>query len=219
MKIFHGSKMIIEKPLPHGSASANDYGPSFYLTLDVEAAKSWACRNGSVGIVNEYHVDDRKYRQLKVLDLTDKEGYGVLNWIAILMHFRNLDSSFVRTNGAVLEWLSQYYVDVNDYDVVIGYRADDSYFRFPLRFMTGDLAYDDLERIYRSGDLGIQYAFMSEKAIGLLEYRSCFQCDDAYLGHYFSIVKEATRRFDELIMMPKDPKKTYVLDLMRREHE
>ena len=218
MRLFHGSKRVLENPTPNGSAVANDYGPSFYLTLDVEAAKSWACRNESVGIVNEYYVDKRKYDRLKVLDLTKKDRYSVLNWIAILIHFRKLDSSFVRNNALILEWLSKYYIDVSEYDVVIGYRADDSYFRFPIRFLTGALAFDDLERIYLSGDLGIQYAFMSEKAINLLEFQSSFECDQSYLGHYYGIVKEATRQFDELISLPLDPNKTYVLDLVRRNN-
>ena len=56
MNIYHGSKRIIKEPIPKGSDPHNDYGPAFYLTLDLDSAKSWACKNDSVGIVNKYSV-------------------------------------------------------------------------------------------------------------------------------------------------------------------
>ena len=219
MKIYHGSKAIIEHPLFKGSHDANDYGPSFYLTKDLEAAKSWACKNNSIGVVNEYEIGNAAFDRLKVLDLTNKSKYSVLNWMAILMHFRVLDSSFVRNNQLTLDWLWKYYIDVDDYDVIIGFRADDSYFRFPLRFVSNDLSFDDLEDVFLSGHLGVQYAFMSQRSIDMLKFRRIIECDDAYLGHYYSIVTKASKQFDELLNRPRDPRKKYILDLMREDNE
>ena len=219
MKIYHGSKVVIEHPLVKGSDETNDYGASFYLTKDLEAAKSWACKNSSVGIVNEYEVKASEFDKLRILDLTNKSKYGVLNWMAILMRFRVLDSSFVKRNQLTLDWLQKYYVDVDDYDVVIGFRADDSYFRFPLRFVSNDLSFDDLEDVFLSGHLGVQYAFMSERAIKLLTFKKAIECGEDYLGHYYSIVTEASRQFDELLNRPRDPRKQYILDLMREDNE
>lgn len=219
MKIYHGSKIIIDHPFVKGSNEVNDYGPSFYLTKDLEAAKSWACKNNSVGIVNEYEIKDSSFHKLKILDLTNKSKYSVLNWMAILMHFRELDSSFKRNNQLTLDWLAKYYIDVNEYDVIIGYRADDSYFRFPLRFISNDLSFEDLEDVFLSGHLGIQYAFMSARSIKNLSFKKIIECDDKYLGHYFSIVTKASNQFDELLNRPRDPRKTYILDLMRKDNE
>lgn len=219
MKIYHGSKVLIEHPVVKGSDEANDYGPSFYLTTDLEAAKSWACKHDSIGVVNEYEIRSGSFDGLKVLDLTDKSKYSVLNWMAILMHFRELDPSFVRNNQLTLDWLQKYYVNVDDYDVIIGFRADDSYFRFPLRFVSNDLSFDDLEDVFLSGHLGVQYAFMSERAIKLLSFKRIIECGDEYVGHYFSIVTKASEQFNELLNRPRDPRKTYILDLMREDHE
>ncbi len=219
MIIYHGSKKAINNPLYKGSNPSNDYGPAFYVTKDLESAKSWACRNNTIGIVSKYNIDNKVYSSLKVLDLTDKNKYSVLNWIAILMHFRTLDSHFVKNNELVLNWLSKYYINVNDYDVIIGYRADDAYFRFPIRFVSNDLAFEDLESVFKSGNLGVQLAFISQKAIDSLKYVGDIECDDSFLGHYFSLVKDASNNFDILINKPRDPSKTYVLDLMREEHE
>ena len=218
MKIYHGSKIVIKEPKAKGSNPSNDYGPSFYLTTDLDEAKLWACRHDSLGIVNKYRIDSRSFNNLKILDLTDKSVYSVLNWLAILMHFRELDSSFKRNNKLVLEWLDKYYIDVNQYDVVIGFRADDAYFRFPIRFISNDLAFEDLEDVFISGHLGIQYAFMSERAVSLLKFVGAIECENSFLGHYYSVVTQATKEFDEILSLPRDPNKTYVLDLMRKEN-
>ena len=219
MKIYHGSKTIVNKPIVKGSNPTNDYGPSFYLTTDLETAKAWACRNNTIGFVNCYHVSDEKFRRLKILDLTNKTKYGVLNWIAILMHFRELDSSFFNRNKAFIDWLEKFYIDVNDYDVVLGYRADDSYFRFPTSFINNDLAYEDLEETFMLGKLGVQYAFVSERAINLLRFEKSIECEEFFLGQYYSVVTKASREFNEIKSKPRDPNKTYILDLMREDHE
>lgn len=219
MIIYHGSKKIIKEVKVKGSNPANDYGPAFYLTKDLDAAKSWACRNDSLGVVNKYVINDKAFSNLKILDLTSKDKFSVLNWMAILMHFRTLDSSFVRNNQMVIEWLSKHYIDIDDYDVIIGFRADDSYFRFPLRFISNDLAFEDLEDVFLSGHLGIQYAFISPQAIKVLKFSSAIECEDSFLGHHYSVVEKATREFDELINRPRDPRKTYVLDMMRNDNE
>lgn len=219
MKIYHGSKVLIEHPVVKGSDERNDYGPSFYMTKDLDAAKSWACKNNSVGVVNEYEINNSSFNGLKVLDLTNKDKYSVLNWMAILMHFRELDSSFIRNNVLTLNWLEKFYINVDDYDVIIGFRADDSYFRFPLRFVSNDLSFDDLEEVFLSGHLGIQYAFMSERSIKKLTFRRAIECGEEYLGHYYSVVTKASKQFDELLSRPRDPNKKYILDLMREDNE
>ena len=219
MIIYHGSKTMIVNPIKGGSDPNNDYGPSFYLTLDLDSAKSWACKNNTIGVVNKYVVDNKKYEELKVLDLTNKTKFSILNWLAILMHFRKLDSSFIKKNQPAIEWLKKFFINVNEYDVVIGYRADDSYFRFPSSFISNELAFDDLEEIFMLGDLGVQYAFMSQRAIDLLKFEKIIPCDESFLGHYYSIVTKATTTFDEILNRPRNPNKTYIFDLMRDDHE
>ena len=219
MKIYHGSKKIIESPKVKGSDSTNDYGPSFYLSLDLNAAKSWACKNDVLGVVSEYECDTKKFKKLKILDLTNKNKFTVLNWIAILMHYRELDTNFVEKNKSVLDWLSKYYIDVDEYDVIIGYRADDSYFRFPIRFVSNDLAFEDLEEVFMLGHLGIQYAFMSKKAIDLLVFNKSIECEPSFIGHYYSVVTKASKEFNAVLNRPRDINKHYILDLMREDHE
>ncbi len=217
MIIYHGSKQIIKKPVVNGSDEHNDYGASFYLTTDLESAKVWACKHNTLGIVNEYEIRKTEYEKLKILNLTDKEKYSPLNWIAILVHFRKLSGKFRNEYQLYLDWLEKYYIDISEYDVVIGYRADDAYFAFPLSFIQNQLSYDDLERIYRLGNLGVQQAFMSERAIKLLKFIRTRECDDSYIGKYYEIVREATKEFEDSISVVKDPYKTYIINMVRGE--
>ena len=219
MNIYHGSKSEIRSPIVKGSNEHNDYGPSFYVTMDLDAAKEWACRNELLGIVNVYTIDSHAFNKLKILDLTDKTKYSVLNWLAILMHFRTLKPNFIKENKYALEFLEKHYIDVEQFDVVKGFRADDAYFRFPTSFIENDLSFEDLETTYLSGNLGIQYAFMSERAIKSLKFDRALSCEEYYKGRYFETVINATNELNRILALPKDPSKTYILDLIRKENE
>ena len=57
---------------------------------DLEIAKEWANKDSDNGVVNVYEIVEN---DLKILDLTDKDKYSVLNWIAILLFHRNLSQT------------------------------------------------------------------------------------------------------------------------------
>ena len=210
MKVYHGSKNIVNKPFVKGSNSFNDYGPAFYATRDIESAHEWACKNGSVGYVNSYEFNTRG---LKVLDLTDRKKYSVLNWLAILMHYRNLDKNFIQNFHSRLEYLEDnYYIDVTQYDFVVGYRADDAYFRFPLDFVRGNITLEQLEQSFELGKLGVQYVLISDRAINRLTYLETISSDTEYIGKYFDNVRDATNRYNNL---SKDEEGTRIFDIMR----
>ena len=209
MKIYHGSKITIEHPRLKGSDPRNDYGPAFYMTLDLESAHEWACRNDAIGIVNQY---DFNMDGLKILDLRE---YSVLNWLAILMHYRELEKSFINAFSYRLKVLDdKYYIDVEQYDVVIGYRADDAYFRYPLDFIRGNITLEQLEQSFKMGDLGVQHVLISEKAINKLRFVKSFHSEEKYLGKYFNRVLEATRSFNNL---DKDSDGTRIQDIIRQQ--
>ena len=197
MKVYHGSKTKIEHPTYNGSQEDNDYGPAFYTTIDFENACIWASKNNSVGYVNEYEIS---FDDLKILDLTNKEKYSVLNWIAILLSNRILEHSFSLLNrDKIKKIIDKYAINLEEYDVVIGYRADDAYFRFPKEFVIGNLSLEDLEEIFRLGSLGTQYVFVSQKAIDKLKFKKATLVDEKYVGRYFKQVKDATSLFDEIL--------------------
>ena len=197
MKIYHGSKERVERPKYRGSNEYNDYGPAFYTTKDFESACIWATKNDSSGIVNVYNVN---LENLKILDLTDKTKFSVLHWITLLLENRLLETSFERLNKARIKWLKEnYHINIDDYDVVIGYRADDAYFRFPKEFVVGNISIELLEKVFQLGELGIQYVFVSEKSIHRLHFDRFEIPKQDCIGKYHKQVEHATSLFDELL--------------------
>ena len=84
MILYHGSPEIVEVPVYGKGSETNDYGRGFYCTESSELAKEWACLTVKDGFSNKYEFD---ISDLKVLYL-NKEGYNILNWIAILLKYR-----------------------------------------------------------------------------------------------------------------------------------
>lgn len=70
MKIFHGSKKIIEKQQFGVGKIHNDYGRGFYCTESLEIAKEWECDYLEGGFANVYELD---CEELKILNLNDKK--------------------------------------------------------------------------------------------------------------------------------------------------
>lgn len=167
MIIYHGSKDIVEKPEFGKGNKKNDYGLGFYCTESIELAKEWACSNNEInGYANQYEIDLSAY---KVLDLRDKK-YSILNWMALLLKFRTFDVNTPIAVQAKDYILENFYVDVEKYDVIIGYRADDSYFSFAKDFISNTISVEQLAEAMRLGELGIQIVLKSKKAFDMVKY-------------------------------------------------
>lgn len=180
MIIYHGSKDIIEKPEFGKGNKKNDYGLGFYCTENVELAKEWACSNNETnGYANQYEIDLSDY---KVLDLRD-EKYSILNWMALLLKFRTFDVITPISAQAKEYILENFYVDVEEYDVIIGYRADDSYFSFAKDFINNTISVEQLAEAMRLGELGIQIVLKSKKAFNTVKYISyeLAECKEYYV--------------------------------------
>ena len=180
MIIYHGSKDIIEKPEFGKGNQKNDYGLGFYCTENVELAKEWACSNNETnGYANQYEFDLSTY---KVLDLRE-EKYSILNWMALLLKFRTFDVNTPISAQAKEYILENFYVDVEEYDVIIGYRADDSYFSFAKDFINNTISVEQLAEAMRLGELGIQIVLKSKKAFDTVKYMSyeLAECKEYYV--------------------------------------
>lgn len=165
--IYHGSKNIIEKPYYHGGKAENDYGFGFYCTENLELAKEWSCSNNeNNGFANKYTIN---LTGLKILDLTDKK-YSILNWMAILLKFRTFDLNSEISVQAKEYLLKNFYIDVNNYDIVIGYRADDSYFSFARDFINNTISVRQLSQAMKLGTLGKQVVIVSKLAFERLHF-------------------------------------------------
>ncbi len=180
MIIYHGSKNIIEKPEFGKGNAKNDYGLGFYCTENIELAKEWACvDNETNGYANRYEIDMTRY---KVLNLC-KDEYNILNWMAILLKFRTFDVINPISVQAKKYLLENFYIDVEDYDVIIGYRADDSYFSFAKDFINNTITVRQLAEAMKLGELGVQIVLKSKKAFEDVKFIDCepAECMEYYI--------------------------------------
>ena len=213
--IYHGSKDIIEKPYYHGGKAENDYGFGFYCTESLELAKEWSCSNNeNNGFANKYSID---LSGLKILDLTDKR-YSILNWIAILLKFRTFDLINDISIQAKEYLLKNFYIDVNNFDIVIGYRADDSYFSFARDFLNNTIPVRKLSQAMELGQLGKQVVIVSELAFSKLHFEGF---DTADRLEYFTKRKARDEKAREDYLNGTRKSSTlandvFVVDIMRK---
>ena len=215
MKIYHGSKNIIEKPTLYGGKETNDYGYGFYCTREIELANEWACPDNNDGYANEYELD---LVGLKILDLSQKK-YNILNWIALLLQFR-IPAGLSPNDEIARDYIVQNFaVDLTDIDVIIGYRADDSYFSFARDFVKNSITVAQLARAMELGKLGLQVVLHSEKAFEQLTYiKSTIAENETYYTKRVARDLQAREEYQKAtrnIQVNKDD--LFIMDIIRQE--
>ena len=164
--VYHGSPKMIEKPVFGAGNPQNDYGLGFYCTESAELAKEWACSAETDGFANQYTLN---MEDLSVLSLTGGE-YHILNWLFVLLENRKF-----RIGGDIAKLAKSYIsenfaVNYKQYDIMKGYRADDSYFAFASAFLNNTISLAQLEKAMVLGKLGEQIVLLSEKAFRSIEF-------------------------------------------------
>ena len=215
MKIYHGSSMEIPKPLLSKGKPNNDYGRGFYCTEDVEMAREWACKGKEPpGFANAYELfaDD-----LSVLNLSAPE-YTILNWIAVLLANRTfaLDSDIALEVRDYL--IANFMPPVLESDVVIGYRADDSYFSYADSFVNNALSVRRLDEALHLGRLGMQVALRTDRAFENLTYLGSEQVSwDEYHPRY--VARDSDARSQWRTAVKKGGRASddiFAIDIIRR---
>ena len=208
--LYHGSKDIIETPFYGGGKKNNDFGYGFYCTQDINLSKEWAVSSISDGFSNKYCLD---INNLRVLNLNSKE-YTVLNWIAILLNNRVFTLNNPVAKKARNYLIDNFNINVNAYDLIIGYRADDSYFDYALAFINNTITLEQLSNALRLGQLGEQIVIKSPYAFSKIK----FICSEkAKKEIYFHLRKnrdsEALKEYGKILDEVADG--LFVQDIMR----
>ena len=160
MKIYHGSLAIIKKPIFGYGNAHNDYGLGFYCTESKDLAKEWSVDAELDGYANCYELN---LEGLKVLNLNEKP-FTILHWLALLIQNRTFKDKSVLVKEAKEFLIKKFSVDYSKFDVIIGYRADDSYFSFAKDFLQGTISYRQLSIALKLGNLGEQIVLISKKS-------------------------------------------------------
>ena len=214
--LYHGSEFLIEKPEFGKGARHNDYGRGFYCTENIELAREWACVKQKNGYVNIYELD---MEGLKVLNLNDSK-YHILNWLAILA-----DNRTYWQKGSIAEEAKKYIkehflIDITPYDIIVGYRADDSYFSFAQDFVSGVISLEKLSEAMRLGKLGEQIVLKSPKAFETIYFQNYENVDaEIYYIKKAEREREARREYRRRKKESADIHELFMLDIMREGME
>lgn len=208
--IYHGSEKVVERPTFGEGKKNNDFGLGFYCTSSIDLAKEWAVSSLRDGFANCYALNTE---YLNILNLNSPD-YTILNWIAVLMEHRLFSIKTPVARRAKAYLLDHFGVNVNAFDLVMGYRADDSYFDYAEAFLNNSITVEQLAKAMRLGKLGEQIVIKSRFAFSQLQYQGF---DIAEKDQYYVLRKardeEANRTYLE--MLEEDADGLYIQDIMR----
>lgn len=214
--VYHGSSKIIEKPVFGVGNPNNDYGLGFYCTENIELAKEWACSAETDGYANKYELD---LADLSVLSLTNGD-FNILNWLFVLLENRKF-----RISGDIAKQAKEYIfenfaIDYKSYDIIKGYRADDSYFSFANAFLNNTISLSQLEKAMVLGKLGEQVVALSEKAFNSFSFiESSPAPKEIYLPKKLARDTQAREEFKKEKTKGSILTEKYVLDIIREGWE
>ena len=213
--IYHGSQQIVEVPKYGIGKSYNDYGQGFYCTENIELAKEWACPVKNDGYSNKYNLS---LDGMNIMHLTRGE-FNILNWLAILLTNRKFDITSPIGNNARDFIISRFLPDTKDVDIMIGYRADDSYFSFAEDFINNTISLRDLNFAMKLGTLGEQVVLLSERSFSQIQFIE-YEVADYRKYYYKRAERDKNARVDysnkkkNLEQLMND---IFVLDIIRED--
>lgn len=194
LTLYHGTKDINFKPDFNFNNLNNDYGKGLYTTPYKELGKEWSYASytsGEQGYVFEYTID---VTGLNILDFTSLDS---LHWLAELAYNRKINAygKEVLTDN-IKRFIQKYKIDTRCYDIIIGYRADNSYFSYAEDFLSGLIYRGTVDKALRNGNLGIQVFIKSPKAFSILHQNSVPEAvDKKYAGFYSKRDKLAREKY------------------------
>lgn len=212
MIVYHGSNHLMETPIFHGGKRTNDYGYGFYTTESRDLAKEWACAKNENRFVNSYEL---KLEGLSILNLNHPE-YNILNWLALLTHYRSYWQKGSIAESAKDYLQKHFYINPEPYDIIIGYRADDSYFSFAQDFISGTISLAKLAKAMKLGKLGEQIVLKSKKAFTHINFLDAEAVNaEIWYGKKIARDRQARREYRQSRTTTDALAELYIIDIMR----
>lgn len=213
LTLYHGSEAIRQAPVFGEGNPQNDYGLGFYCTESPDLAREWACSERRGGFANRYTVD---ISGLSVLNL-NSPSHHILNWLAVLLENRIFDTRVAIARQAK-EYILQHYLPVyKDFDIITGYRADDSYFSFARAFLENTISLEQLSRSMHLGKLGEQVVMKSAAAFGRIHFEDAEAVDSGdYYARRIARDRQAREDYYKIQSEPPSADAVYMIDIIRQ---
>ena len=210
LTLYHGSERIVEAPAFGLGKKNNDFGLGFYCAENEKLAKEWAVSSLRNGFCNRYTLDAE---YMAVLNLNGPD-YTILNWIAVLVEHRPFSIKSPVAMRARKYLIENFGINVNAYDLIKGYRADDSYFDYAESFLNNGITVEQLAKAMQLGKLGEQIVLKSKFAFSEIHFEGF---DVAEKEEFYALRKarndEANRLY--LKMLEEESDGLYIQDIIR----
>ena len=166
LTLYHGSQKVVEEPTFGLGKKNKDFGLGFYCTENEALAKEWAVSSLRDGFCNRYTLD---VEYMNILNLNSPD-FTILNWIAVLVEHRPFSIKTPVARRARQYLIDNFGINVNTYDLIKGYRADDSYFDYAESFLNNGISVDQLAKAMKLGKLGEQIVLKSQFAFSEIHF-------------------------------------------------
>lgn len=208
--IYHGSQQIVEVPTFGKGRKNNDFGLGFYCTESNDLAKEWAVSSLRDGFSNRYTLDTE---YLNILNL-NSPSYTILNWMAVLVEQRLFSIKTPVARRAKRYLIDNFGINVNAFDLITGYRANDSYFDYAEAFLNNAITVEQLSRAMRLGKLGEQIVIKSKFAFSKMKFEGF---EIAEKGTYYVLRKARDDTASQMYLdiQEEEADGLYIQDIMR----
>ncbi|MDY5251420.1 MAG: DUF3990 domain-containing protein [Erysipelotrichaceae bacterium] len=109
--------------------------------------------------------------------------FCILNWLAALLTHRKFDVSSPIAENAKKFIIDRFCSNLYDIDIIIGYRADDSYFSFAEDFINNTISLRNLNVAIHLGTLGEQIVLVSKRYFEHIQFIGYAMAD--YHQYYY----------------------------------
>ena len=158
MKLYHGSTVIVDKPLVSYGRDNLDFGKGFYTTSMQNQAEKWVQRFislGKKGIINIYNFDDdniqTKYRYKKFTEYNEE-------WLDFVLACRGGSNEY------------------HNYDIIEGGIANDKVFNTVELFFTGLIDKSTALHRLKFEKPNNQICFINQEVVdNLLQFESSYE--------------------------------------------
>lgn len=154
---------------------------------------------------------------LDVLDLSTRR-YNILNWLAILLDNRIFDIATPIARDAKEFIINRFIPEYKSKDVIVGYRADDSYFSFAKAFINNAIPLSSLDKAMKLGKLVIQTCIKSEVAFSRLTFQEAIAAEgDEYFIRRATRDRKARTDYLKLLEEGNGADAVYIMDIIRQD--
>ena len=188
--LFHGAKGSIEEPLSvYKSRKNNDFGQGFYTGESYEQAISFVSGFGNSSV---YYIrfDDR--------DLKCKRYEVNQEWMMTIAYYRGTLDEY-KDHPAVKALIEQ----SRNCDYIIAPIADNRMFQIINSFIAGDLTDEQCKHCLAATNLGMQYIFLTEKAVSQIKLTERCYISNNEREYYKNIRLEESKLGDDKVKLAK----------------